>query len=76
VAISDKKLPSGRSFMIQMFEMCTTRGVRFGIGYHGLGDSDERETARAEEWPRRPMEILAKHHRQERAHKSFMDLDT
>lgn len=74
VAISDKELLSAASFTIQTFELCTICGARFGIGYHGACNNDEPETTETKE-PRRLTEILAKDHRQDRAHKRFIDLD-
>jgi hypothetical protein len=75
VAISDKELSNDPSFTIQAFELCTLCGARFGIGYHGACGSIERNSVEMGEWPRRLTEILAKDHRQERAHKTFIDLD-
>jgi hypothetical protein len=75
VAISDKELPSATSFTIQTFELCTMCGARFGIGYHGACSNNERDTVEMEEWPRRLTELLAKDHRQNRAHKPIIDLD-
>ena len=74
VAISDKELPSA-SFTIQTFELCTICGARFGIGYHGACHNDERNSAEIEELLRRLTGILAKDHRQDRAHKRLIDLD-
>jgi hypothetical protein len=75
VAISDKELPGDASFTIQAFELCSICGARFGIGYHGACHNDDRETAGSGELPNKLTEILAKDHRQERAHKRFIDLD-
>ena len=75
VAISDKELPSATSFTIQTFEFCTMCGARFGIGYHGPCENNELSTNEMDELPKRLTEILAKDHRQERAHKLFIDLD-
>ena len=74
VAISDKELSTATSFTLQTFELCTMCGARFGIGYHGDCLSQERGEVETE-LPRRLTEILAKDHRQERAHKHFIDLD-
>jgi hypothetical protein len=75
VAIFDKELLSVTSFTLQTFELCTMCGARFGIGYHGACYNDGLATDEMEELPRRLTEILAKDHRQDRAHKRFIDLD-
>jgi hypothetical protein len=74
VAISDKELSTATSFTLQTFELCTMCGARFGIGYHGNCKADKHDEMESE-LPRRLTEILAKDHRQERAHKHFIDLD-
>jgi hypothetical protein len=76
VAIIDKELQSATSFTFQTFELCTMCGARFGIGYHGTCNNDARTTDETEELPRRLTEILAKDHRQNRAHKHLIELDT
>jgi hypothetical protein len=75
VAISEKELLGATSFTLRTFELCTMCGARFGIGYHGLCDGDPQDTEETQELPRRLTEILAKDHRQNRAHKRFIDLD-
>jgi hypothetical protein len=75
VAISDKQLAAVTSFTLQTFDLCTICGARFGIGYHGACGNNERDTLEMEEWSKRLTEILAKDHRQDRAHKPFIDLD-
>ena len=50
-------------------------GARFGIGYHGACTNDDRPIDETDELPKRLTEILAKDHRQDRAHKRFIDLD-
>jgi hypothetical protein len=76
VAISDKELSSTPSFTIHAFELCTLCGARFGIGYHGTcSGNHEGNSVEMGEWPKRLTEILAKDHRQDRAHKNFIDLD-
>ncbi len=75
VAIFDKELPGAIPFTLQTFEICTICGARFGIGYHGACGSTERDNVETEELPRKLTEILAKDHRQDRAHKRFIDLD-
>ena len=53
---------------------CSLCGARFGIGYHGACNNDPQATDETEELPRKLMEILAKDHRQNRAHKCFIEL--
>lgn len=74
VAIWDKELPSAESFAVQTFELCTWCGARFGIGYQGCCTHQESSPEQLE-LPKRLTEILAKDHRQDRAHKHFIDLD-
>ena len=73
VAIFDKELLSATSFRLQTFELCTVCGARFGIGYHGTCAEGERFPD--EDLPKKLTAILAKDHRQERAHKHFIELD-
>ena len=75
VAIFDKELLGDPSFKIQMFELCTICGARFGIGYHGPCANNERVTDESEDLPKKLTEILTKDHFQHRAHKHFIDLD-
>ena len=75
VAIFDKELRGETSFTIQAFELCTMCGARFGIGYHEACNPDEDAATETEELPRKLTEILAKDHRQNRAHKHVIDLD-
>ena len=75
VAIFDKELLSATSFRLQTFELCTVCGARFGIGYHGACTEGERFPDELEDLPKRLTAILAKDHRQERAHKHFIELD-
>jgi hypothetical protein len=75
VAIFDRELLSDKSFTLQTFELCTMCGARFGIGYHGACNTDAETTAETEELPRKLTEILAKDHRQNRAHKHVIELD-
>jgi hypothetical protein len=74
VAIFDKELLRATAFTLQTFELCTMCGARFGIGYHGACDNEAQDTDETEELPRKLMEILAKDHRQNRAHKCFIEL--
>jgi hypothetical protein len=75
VAIFDKELLSATSFRLQTFELCTVCGARFGIGYHGACAEGERFPDELEDLPKKLTAILAKDHRQERAHKHFIELD-
>jgi len=75
VAIFDKELLSATSFRLQTFELCTVCGARFGIGYHGACTEGERFPDELEDLPKKLTAILAKDHRQERAHKHFIELD-
>jgi len=75
VAIFDKELLGATSFTLQAFELCTMCGARFGIGYHGECNKGAQDLDEMEELPRRLTEILARDHRQNRAHKRFIDLD-
>lgn len=75
VAIFDKELLGATSFTLQTFELCTMCGARFGIGYHGECNKGAQDLDEMEELPRRLTEILARDHRQNRAHKRFIDLD-
>lgn len=75
VAIFDKELLGETSFRLQTFELCTVCGARFGIGYHGACLEGERRAGEPEDLPKKLTEILAKDHRQERAHKHFIELD-
>jgi len=49
------------------------RAIR--IGYHGACADGERSADELEDLPKKLTEILAKDHRQERAHKHFIELD-
>jgi hypothetical protein len=75
VAIFDKELLDATSFKLQTFELCTVCGARFGIGYHGPCAEVERSAEELEDLPKKLTEILAKDHRQERAHRHFIELD-
>lgn len=75
VAIFERELLSAACFKVQTFDLCTICGARFGIGFHGACNDNERATVGTDELPRRLAGILAKDHRQSRAHKSFIDLD-
>jgi hypothetical protein len=76
VAIFDKELLRATSFTLQTFELCTICGARFGIGYHGACNTDTEPTVESESLPRKLTEILAKDHRQNRAHQRFIELDS
>jgi hypothetical protein len=75
IAIYDKELLKNSSFQIEIFELCTVCGARFGIGHFGESKGDARVAEEMEELPRKLIEILAKDHRQERQHKYMIELD-
>ena len=75
VAILDKELRKTDSFRIEIFELCTLCGARFGIGYFGVPRQELRLAEDAEDLPRKLTEILAKDHWQHREHKIRIDLD-
>jgi hypothetical protein len=76
VAIHDKELRKASSFRIEIFELCTLCGARFGIGYFGASREELRPAEEIEELPRKLMEILAKDHWHHREHKGFIELDS
>jgi hypothetical protein len=75
VAIRDKEIFETRSFRIEIFELCTVCGARFGIGYFGASREEWRLAEEIEELPRRLIEILAADHRRQRDHKGLIELD-
>jgi hypothetical protein len=75
VAIHDKELLKANSFRIEIFELCSLCGARFGIGYFGGSREDLRPAEEIEELPRKLMEILARDHWHHRKHKGFIELD-
>lgn len=75
VAILDKELPKTQSFRIEIFELCTLCGARFGIGYFGSSREDLKGTEQIEELPRKLIGILAKDHWHHRQHKGLIELD-
>jgi len=75
IAIYDKELLKNSSFQIEIFEICSVCGARFGIGYFGEAKSDLRVVEEMEELPRRLIEILVKDHRHDRQHKCMIELD-
>jgi hypothetical protein len=75
IAIYDKELLKNSSFQIEIFELCTVCGARFGIGYFGEAKEDLRVAEEMEELPRKLIEILAKDHRHDRQHKFMIELD-
>ena len=75
IAIYDKELLKNSSFQIEIFELCTVCGARFGIGYFGEAKVDLRVAEEMEDLPRKLIEILAKDHRHERQHKFMIELD-
>lgn len=75
VAILDKEIFKTNSFRIEIFELCTLCGARFGIGYFGACREDLRPAEDIEDLPRKLIEILAGDHLRRREHKGLIDLD-
>lgn len=75
IAILDKELLNASSFRIEIFELCSLCGARFGIGYFGPLREDCRPAEEIEELPRKLIEILATDHRRHREHKGLIELD-
>jgi diguanylate cyclase (GGDEF)-like protein len=75
VAILDKNILKTNSFQIEIFELCTLCGARFGIGYFGALKEDVRPSEEIQDLPRKLIEILAKDHRHSREHKGVIELD-
>jgi hypothetical protein len=75
VAIHDKELRNAASFRIEIFELCTLCGAKFGIGYFGASTEGPRHAEEIEDLPRKLIEILAKDHLRHREHKGFIELD-
>ena len=75
VAILDKEILKASSFRIEIFELCTLCGARFGIGYFGATREELRPAEEIEELPRKLIEILATDHRRQREHKGRIELD-
>jgi len=75
VAIHDKELLKASSFRIEIFELCSLCGARFGIGYFGATKVEMRPAEALEDLPQKLINILAKDHWHHRAHKRFIELD-
>lgn len=75
VAILDKELRNAGSFRIEIFELCTLCGAKFGIGYFGASTEGVRHAEEIEDLPRKLIEILAKDHLRHREHKGLIELD-
>ena len=75
VAILDKELLNAGSFQIEIFELCSLCGARFGIGYFGESSEGLRHAEEIDELPRKLIAILAKDHLRHREHKGFIELD-
>lgn len=75
VAIHDKELRKAGSFRIEIFELCSLCGARFGIGYFGASGEESKSSAEVESLPGKLIEILATDHRHQRQHKERIDLD-
>lgn len=75
VAILEKRLCSTEAFRLELHELCSMCGARFGIGHLGAPDDAPQSADEMDELLRRLSEILAKDHRQHRDHKDFIELD-
>lgn len=75
VAILDKEILKSASFRIEIFELCTLCGARFGIGYFGAIKEELRPAEEFEELPQKLIDILAADHFRERQHKGLIELD-
>jgi hypothetical protein len=75
VAILDKDLLKASSFRIEIFELCSLCGARFGIGYFGVSREEVRLAEEIEDLPRKLIDILASDHRHHRQHKGRIELD-
>ncbi len=75
VAILDKEIHNISSFRIEIFELCSLCGARFGIGYFGPCRKDLRSAEEIEELPRKLIEILTTDHQRQREHKGRIELD-
>jgi hypothetical protein len=75
VAIRDKEIRTTDSFRIEIFELCSLCGARFGIGYFGASRDGARPAEEIEELPRKLIEILARDHWHSRQHKGLIELN-
>jgi hypothetical protein len=75
VAILDKDIRKASSFRIEIFELCSLCGARFGIGYFGASREELRPAEEIEELPRKLIEILVADHLRDRRHKCLIELD-
>jgi len=76
VAILDRDIRNAQPFQIEVFELCSLCGARFGIGYLGEAHVEARAVDEMGELPGKLIEILAGDHRHERQHKGFIELDS
>ena len=76
VAILDRDIRNTQSFQIEIFELCSLCGARFGIGYLGASHHEAIASEEMGELPGKLIEILAGDHRHERQHKGFIELDS
>lgn len=75
VAILDKRLCCAEEFRVELHELCSMCGARYGIGHLGAPDDAPDNAAEMEELLLKLSQILAKDHRQHRDHKDFIELD-
>jgi hypothetical protein len=76
VAILDKDIQKASSFHIEIFELCSWCGARFGIGYLGTAREHSRPAEEMGELPGRLIQILARDHWHRREHKGLIELDS
>lgn len=76
VAILDKEIRKTSSFRIEIFELCSLCGARFGIGYFGSSKEDARPAGEMDAaLPLKLIEILARNHWHHREHRQLIELD-
>lgn len=75
VAILDKDIQKAISFRIEIFELCSLCGARFGIGYLGAAREHSRTAEDVGELPGKLIRILARDHWHHREHKGLIELD-
>jgi hypothetical protein len=76
VAILDKDIQKASSFRIEIFELCSLCGARFGIGYLGAAREHSRLAEEMGELPGKLIRILARDHWHHREHKGLIELDS
>ena len=74
IAVRDQDLRLVSALHIEIYEVCSHCGQRFGIGYLQHSSPAVR-TPDVDLLPSKLMEILAKDHRHDRQHKPLIELD-